>query len=336
MKNVKKKGFTIVELVIVVAVIAILAAVLIPTFSDLVKKANMSSDEVAVRNMNTILAVEQVMDDNIKDISKVRSILAQAGYNSDNLVPLSKNYKFYWSSTYNVVLLVNCESENKAEWQVIYPTEGYERAIEEFENFDNHGVSIFDLSNIPHAKVIKRETPLQLKNEDLMFRGQNFSGLKLLDIENSTVDFEDNTLTFDTTLLFSALETPEEAAENDYGDWFVDFVITSNKDLNEYPNTQIYLGGQYDAFGLGWIVLDIANSAFNVEAFVNYPLLGVIGSPFTYIDICGIENFQCAIAHTGDIPNDLIITVQLVMYESREAWAQTKPDHIIYEYKQIY
>ena len=34
-----KKGFTIVELVIVIAVIAILAAVLIPTFSNLVKKS---------------------------------------------------------------------------------------------------------------------------------------------------------------------------------------------------------------------------------------------------------------------------------------------------------
>ncbi len=34
-----KKGFTIVELVIVIAVIAILAAVLIPSFSSLNKKA---------------------------------------------------------------------------------------------------------------------------------------------------------------------------------------------------------------------------------------------------------------------------------------------------------
>lgn len=42
MKNNKKKGFTIVELVIVIAVIAILAAVLIPTFSGVVTKANKS------------------------------------------------------------------------------------------------------------------------------------------------------------------------------------------------------------------------------------------------------------------------------------------------------
>ena len=43
MKNLKnKKGFTIVELVIVIAVIAILAAVLIPTFSGVIEKANES------------------------------------------------------------------------------------------------------------------------------------------------------------------------------------------------------------------------------------------------------------------------------------------------------
>ena len=44
MKNLKnKKGFTIVELVIVIAVIAILAAVLIPTFSNVIAKANASA-----------------------------------------------------------------------------------------------------------------------------------------------------------------------------------------------------------------------------------------------------------------------------------------------------
>ena len=46
-----KKGFTIVELVIVIAVIAILAAVLIPTFSNIIKKANDSSDLQTARNI---------------------------------------------------------------------------------------------------------------------------------------------------------------------------------------------------------------------------------------------------------------------------------------------
>ena len=45
MRKNNKKGFTIVELVIVIAVIAILAAVLIPTFSGIIKKAEKSSNE---------------------------------------------------------------------------------------------------------------------------------------------------------------------------------------------------------------------------------------------------------------------------------------------------
>ena len=49
MKN--NKGFTIVELVIVIAVVAILAAVLIPTFSGIIKKANISADMQTARSM---------------------------------------------------------------------------------------------------------------------------------------------------------------------------------------------------------------------------------------------------------------------------------------------
>lgn len=62
MKKTRKTGFTIVELVIVIAVIAILAAVLIPTFSGLIKKANLSNDKSFVRNMNTTLAAEGALE----------------------------------------------------------------------------------------------------------------------------------------------------------------------------------------------------------------------------------------------------------------------------------
>ena len=50
MRNLKKKGFTIVELVIVIAVIAVLAAVLIPTFVNLTKKANQSAKPNRIKN----------------------------------------------------------------------------------------------------------------------------------------------------------------------------------------------------------------------------------------------------------------------------------------------
>lgn len=53
MKNTKKRGFTIVELVIVIAVIAILASVLIPTFTKVVQAAKDSKNLQEARNAYT-------------------------------------------------------------------------------------------------------------------------------------------------------------------------------------------------------------------------------------------------------------------------------------------
>ena len=62
MKKLNKKGFTIVELVIVIAVIAILAAVLIPTFSNVIEKANASAALQAAKNAQTEAMVEFYAD----------------------------------------------------------------------------------------------------------------------------------------------------------------------------------------------------------------------------------------------------------------------------------
>lgn len=69
MKKSNKKGFTIVELVIVIAVIAILAAVLIPTFSNVVEKANESKDMQAAR-----IAYENYLADHATDVGGVAGI----------------------------------------------------------------------------------------------------------------------------------------------------------------------------------------------------------------------------------------------------------------------
>lgn len=53
MKKMNRKGFTIVELVIVIAVIAILAGVLIPTFSGIIQKANDSAILQEAKNLYT-------------------------------------------------------------------------------------------------------------------------------------------------------------------------------------------------------------------------------------------------------------------------------------------
>ncbi len=62
MKKMNKKGFTIVELVIVIAVIAILAAVMIPTFSGIVDKAQMSATLQKARNYYTEIYADDLVD----------------------------------------------------------------------------------------------------------------------------------------------------------------------------------------------------------------------------------------------------------------------------------
>ena len=61
MKNTKKRGFTIVELVIVVAVIAILASVLVPTFSNVVKKAKESAAMQNARSAWTAYLADEAL-----------------------------------------------------------------------------------------------------------------------------------------------------------------------------------------------------------------------------------------------------------------------------------
>ena len=70
MRN-SKKGFTIVELVIVIAVIAILAAVLIPTFSGIIDNANKSAAEQEARNAYTNYLASTVAEGKTDILDKV-------------------------------------------------------------------------------------------------------------------------------------------------------------------------------------------------------------------------------------------------------------------------
>ena len=58
MKKTNKRGFTIVELVIVIAVIAILASVMIPGFTGIVTKANESEALQDVKNAYTATLID--------------------------------------------------------------------------------------------------------------------------------------------------------------------------------------------------------------------------------------------------------------------------------------
>ncbi len=110
MKRTGKKGFTIVELVIVIAVIAVLAAVLIPTFSNLIKKANQSADMQTVKNMNTAVQIEYVAGNGPTTFDELCDILTQSNFNLP-IQPVSATHKIMWDSLSKKVFLYNTETK---------------------------------------------------------------------------------------------------------------------------------------------------------------------------------------------------------------------------------
>ena len=62
-----RKGFTIVELVIVIAVIAILATVLVPTFGDMIEKSKQTAIIEEAKNLYTDYMIKHDSDDDFTD-----------------------------------------------------------------------------------------------------------------------------------------------------------------------------------------------------------------------------------------------------------------------------
>ena len=107
----KRSAFTIVEMVIVIAVIGILATVMIPTISGMIENANKSADTQFTASLTIQLAVESV-DDGINSEADLRRIVDQyygewdgdtlvTSYYDTKLVPkAAKSGNHFW---YNVV-----------------------------------------------------------------------------------------------------------------------------------------------------------------------------------------------------------------------------------------
>ena len=99
-----KKGFTLVELVIVIAVIAVLAAVLIPTFSGIVQKSKVTADIQTCEAINNVIATAESMDE----------VVAEMEANDISVTKLSAtaaNHKFFWDETSKQMVLMNGKFE---------------------------------------------------------------------------------------------------------------------------------------------------------------------------------------------------------------------------------
>lgn len=117
MKASKKRGFTIIELVIVIAVIAILAAVLIPTFANIIQKANVANDVALARNMNTILIADEATNGRSTDMYDVLIALEQGGFKLENLNPRADGNVFAWDKANNQIVYLDKNNLDKPIFQ---------------------------------------------------------------------------------------------------------------------------------------------------------------------------------------------------------------------------
>ena len=115
-KRNNRKGFTIVELVIVIAVIVVLAAVLIPTFAGIINKAKESADVQLVKQINDILYADAVVDGKHKTAHDAFTTLSENGIDVTRLTPTSDGRLIVWDSANDRFVLVEEEDGDE-----VYP-----------------------------------------------------------------------------------------------------------------------------------------------------------------------------------------------------------------------
>lgn len=89
MKRTQKKGFTLAELLIVVAIIGVLVAIAIPIFSSQLKKSRMAVDQANVRSAKEAAAVAYQSDGKYGQVTYVYNGSQALELTSDNLSAIS-------------------------------------------------------------------------------------------------------------------------------------------------------------------------------------------------------------------------------------------------------
>lgn len=146
-----KKGFTLVELVVVIAVIVILSAILIPTFSNVIEKANEAAKVSDLKTAKTELSTEYL------------------GLDVTNLIFEYKG-KYY----------KNVQNEDGDAWEETTLPEGAEQLVVAKEAADDVTENIKYLKdNVTDTTILSSYSDTKATNETKYLLTETFNKLKV-------------------------------------------------------------------------------------------------------------------------------------------------------------
>ena len=120
MKKNNKKGFTIVELVIVIAAIGVLTAILIPTFVNLTKQAHKAEAQSFVKNVNTQLALNEVKEGKNATAAEALADADAMGFDLAKITPFEGNDIIWDEETDRFAIVTNDFIDHRDNNHVIY------------------------------------------------------------------------------------------------------------------------------------------------------------------------------------------------------------------------
>ncbi len=99
----KHKGFTLIELIVVIVIVGILASVTVPRLFGFTERAKISVDQSTVGLLNTLTPIYRIsnessdpFEDETKSNTELINILVEDGYLSSFVEPQSKDATFAW------------------------------------------------------------------------------------------------------------------------------------------------------------------------------------------------------------------------------------------------
>ncbi len=112
MKKRSKKGFTLVELLVVIGILAVLAVVSVVGYFGFIKKANISNDVSLTTQMNTILQASEAGGEKYETPHDAVKALEDGGLDVTKLTPTTDGYNYIYDSVNHKMVLAEESNGN--------------------------------------------------------------------------------------------------------------------------------------------------------------------------------------------------------------------------------